>query len=186
MERLCEKYNKEVVPAMVKKFGYKSVMAVPRLSKIVVNSGFGKNIASKGSGEREKIEEYVAQSIETITGQKPSLRKAKKSIAAFKLRQGMVVGVSCTLRKQKMYDFLEKLIWVVLPRSRDFRGINMKAMTDQGDITVGFKEYVPFFELKVEKEKGIFGLELTISTTAKTKEEGTELLRLLGFPFKQQ
>lgn len=185
MKRLQEQYNKIVIPEMMKKFGYKSVMAVPKVSKIIVNSGFGKTIVSKSSGEREKVEEYIAQSLGAITGQKPSLRKAKKSIAAFKLRQGMVVGVACTLRKKKMYDFLEKLIWVILPRSRDFRGIDEKAMTQQGDITIGFKEYVPFFELKVEKEKGVFGLEVVISTTAKTKEEGQALLALLGFPFKK-
>ncbi len=185
MPKLLEKYNKEAVPAMKKKFGYKSVMAVPKIQKIVVNCGFGKMVIGKGSGEREKIEEYISQSIASITGQKPSLNKAKKSIAAFKLREGMAVGAHCTLRKKRMYDFLEKLIWVVLPRTRDFRGIDAKCITKQGDITIGFKEYVPFPELKVEKEKGLFGLEITIATTAKTKEEGFALLELLGFPFKK-
>ena len=184
MLRLQEQYNKIVIPEMTKKFGYSSVMAVPKIKKIVVNCGFGKMVIGKGAGEREKAEAYIADSMAAITGQKPSLNKAKKSIAAFKLREGMAVGANCTLRKKRMFDFLEKLIWIVLPRSRDFRGIDQKSVTNQGDITIGFKEYVPFPELKVEKEKGIFGLEVTISTTAKTKEEGVELLRLLGFPFK--
>lgn len=183
--RLQDKYKKEAMPKMMERFGYKSVMAVPQIKKIVVNCGFGKMIAGKGSGEREKTEQYIADSLATITGQKPSLNKAKKSIAAFKLREGVVIGAHCTLRKQRMYDFLEKLIWVVLPRMRDFRGIDAKAVTEQGDITIGFKEYVPFPELKVEKEKGLFGLEITISTTAKTKEEGMALLEILGFPFKK-
>jgi len=185
MLKLLEKYNKEAVKEMQKKFGYKSLMSVPKIQKIVVNCGFGKMVIGKGAGEREKAEEYISESLATITGQKPSLNKAKKSIAAFKLREGMAVGAHCTLRKKRMYDFLEKLIWVVLPRSRDFRGIEPKCVTNQGDITIGFKEYVPFPELRVEKEKGIFGLEVTISTTAKTKEEGVELLSLLGFPFKK-
>ncbi len=185
MLRLQEQYNKEIIPEMVKKFGYKSIMAVPKIKKIVVNCGFGKMVIGKSAGEREKVEQYIAESMATITGQKPSLNKAKKSIAAFKLREGMAVGANCTLRKKRMYDFLEKLIWVVLPRSRDFRGIDAKSTTNQGDITIGFKEYVPFPELKVEKEKGIFGLEVTILTTAKTKEEGIALLGLLGFPFKK-
>lgn len=185
MSKLLEKYNKEIAGEMKKRFGYKSVMAVPKIEKIVVNCGFGKTGAGKGSGEREKIEEHIAQSLATITGQKPSLNKAKKSIAAFKLREGVVVGAHCTLRKKRMYDFLEKLIWIVLPRTRDFRGIDRKCLTNQGDITIGFKEYVPFPELKVEKEKGLFGLEVTIATTAKTKEEGVALLELFGFPFKE-
>jgi len=183
--RLVEKYKKEVVPEMMKRFGYKSVAAVPKLKKIVVNCGFGKMVIGKGSGDREKIEEYISSSLALITGQKPSLRKATKSIAAFKLREGMVVGATATLRRKRMYDFLEKLMWVVLPRSRDFRGIDPSCMTKQGDLSIGFKEYVPFPELKIEKEKGLFGLEVTISTSAKTKEEGMELLKLLGFPFKQ-
>ncbi|MFH0739732.1 MAG: 50S ribosomal protein L5 [bacterium] len=185
MKRLQEQYNKEVIPEMVKKFGYKSIMAVPKIKKIVINCGFGKMVIGKSGGEREKAEQYISESMAAITGQKPSLNKAKKSIAAFKLREGVAVGAHCTLRKKRMFDFLEKLIWIVLPRSRDFRGIDIKAVTSQGDITIGFKEYVPFPELKVEKEKGIFGLEVTISTTAQTREEGIELLRLLGFPFKK-
>ncbi len=183
--RLQEQYKKIAVPSMVKKFGYKSVMAIPKIEKIVVNCGFGKMIIGKGSGDREKIEEYISSSIALITGQKPTLKKAKQSIAAFKLRQGMVVGAVATLRKKRMYDFLEKLIWVVLPRSRDFRGIDSSSVTKQGDITVGFKEYVPFPELKIEKEKGLFGLEVTIATSAHIKDEGVELLKLLGFPFKR-
>ena len=184
MSKLLEKYNKETVSAMKEKFGYKSAMAIPKIQKIIVNCGFGKMVIGKGASERTKAEEYILESLGAITGQKPSLNKSKKSIAAFKLREGMGVGAHCTLRKKRMYDFLEKLIWVVLPRTRDFRGVDPKSVTEQGDITVGFKEYVPFLELKVEKEKGVFGLEITIVTTAKTKQEGIFLLESLGFPFK--
>ncbi len=184
MERLQEQYKKIVVPEMMKKFGYRSIMAVPRIEKIVVNCGFGKMVIGKGSGDREKVEEHISSSIALITGQKPSLRAAKQSIAAFKLRQGMIVGAVATLRKKRMYGFLEKLIWVVLPRSRDFRGIDSTCVTKQGDFTIGFKEYIAFPELQIEKEKGLFGLEVTISTSARTKDEGVELLKLLGFPFK--
>lgn len=183
--RLQERYKKIAVPEMMKNFSYKSVMGVPKLEKVVVNCGFGKTVIGKGSGEREKLEEYIAASLALITGQKPSLRPAKKSIAAFKLRKGAVVGAMVTLRKKRMYDFLEKLVQVVLPRSRDFRGISRESVTGQGDLSIGFKEYIPFPELKIEKEKGLFGLEAVISTTAKTKEEGLELLRLLGVPFKK-
>ena len=185
MSKLLEKYNKETVSAMKEKFGYKSLMAIPKIQKIVVNCGFGKMVIGKGASERERAEQYILESLGAITGQKPSLNKAKKSIAAFKLREGMGVGAHCTLRKKRMYDFLEKLIWVVLPRTRDFRGVDPKSVTEQGDVTIGFKEYVPFLELKVEKEKGVFGLEITITTTAKTKQEGIFLLESLGFPFKK-
>jgi large subunit ribosomal protein L5 len=185
MLNLQEQYTKEVAPAMMKKFGNKSVMAVPRLKKVVINSGFGKQVAGKTNSEREKIAEQIAESLGLITGQKAVIRKAKKSVAAFKLREGMSVGACVTLRGKRMYDFLEKLIGVVLPRIRDFRGLTATAFNQQGDFSIGFKEYVPFPELRVEKEKGVFGLEVTVVNTAKNKAEGEELLRLLGFPIKK-
>lgn len=184
--RLQETYQKQVIPAMMKKFGYQSPMAAPKLKKIVVNCGFGKMIVGKTSAEREKLQNHILQSLSAITGQCPSLRQAKKSIAAFKLRKDMPIGAQVTLRGKRMYQFAEKLIKLVLPRVRDFRGIPLKSLTEKGDLTVGFKEITSFPEIKVEREKGLFGLEVTIATTAKAKEEGAELLRLLGFPLQKQ
>jgi len=171
---------------MMEKFGYKNPNSCPKIEKIVVNSGFGRMIADKGSSERKKIQEHILKSISSITGQKACLRKAKKSISSFKLREGMPIGAQVTLRGKKMYDFLEKLIWLVLPRTRDFRGIPLKSINQEGNLTIGFKEYIPFPELIVEKEKGIFGLEVTVVSGAQSKEEGIELLRLIGFPLKMK
>lgn len=181
---LQEKYKKEVIPAMIKKFGFKNPMAVPRIEKIVVNSGFGKAVITKTSSERDKYIKNVSDVLSLITGQKPSLQNARISIASFKLREGLPIGNRITLRKKKMYDFLEKLIWLVLPRKRDFRGIPLKSVDSHGSLTIGFKEYGPFPEVVLEKDKNIFGLEVTITTTAKNKEQGIELLRLMGVPFE--
>lgn len=186
MLRLQQKYKKEVVPAMMQKFGYRNPMAVPSIEKVVVNCGFGRIIVGKGSGEREKAQEHILKNLALITGQKPTLRKARKSIASFKLRKGQAVGAKVTLRGKRMYEFLEKLIWLCLPRSRDFRGISLSSITKQGDLTIGFKEYTPFPEVKIEKEKGLFGLEITVVTNAKTQEEGIELLGLMGFPLQRE
>ena len=181
--RLQEQYKKEVAPEMIKKFGYKNVMAVPKIEKIVVNCGFGKMVIGKSANEREKIEEYILGSLSTITAQKAVLREAKKSIASFKLRKGLPIGAKVVLRGERMYDFLAKLIRVVFPRNRDFRGISLESVTKEGNLTFGFKEYTPFPEMKIDK--GIFGLEVTVATTAKSKEEGIELLRLTGLPLKK-
>lgn len=169
---------------MIEKFGYKNRMAVPKIEKVVINCGFGGMAAGKGSGDRQKIEEHISENLALITGQKPISVKAKKSIAAFKLRQGVVVGLKVTLRGKRMYEFLEKLLWVVLPRSRDFRGIPLKSISEKGDLSIGFREYTPFPEVKIEREKGIFGLEVTAKTNAKTREERVELLRQVGFPLQ--
>ena len=185
MEKLQEQYNKIAIPEMMKQFGFKSVMAVPKMVKVIVNTGFGKTIAGKGAGEREAVEKYLSEGIMAITGQKPSLRKAKKSIAAFKLRQGVNIGLQTTLRGRKMEDFLEKLMNIVLPRKRDFRGILKKSISQTGDLTIGFKEHMLFPEVKIEKEKGIFGLEVVIATTAKNKQEALELFIHLGFPMER-
>jgi large subunit ribosomal protein L5 len=184
--RLKEQYKKEVVPEMMKKFNYKSPMAVPRLEKIVVNSGFGREVTGKSSSEREKVIKTITEVLSLITGQKPSLRKARKSISSFKLRKGQPVGAKVTLRGQRMYDFLERLIKIVLPRTRDFKGIPSKSVDEEGNLTLGFKEYSPFPEVTIEKEKGVFGLEVTLVTTAKTKEEGIALLKLMGVPLKEE
>jgi len=185
MLNLQEKYKKEVIPEMMKTFGYKSPMAVPRITKVVINSGFGKAVVGKGSGEREVIEKYISDNLMAVTGQKPSLRKAKKSIATFKLREGMNIGATVTLRGSRMNDFLEKLIWLVLPRKRDFRGISKNSVSRTGELSIGLKEHILFPEVRIEKEKGIFGLEVVIATSAKNKEEALELFKLLGFPMEK-
>jgi len=182
--RLKDKYKKEVIPQMVEKFGYKSPMAVPKIEKVVVNCGFGREVTGKTSSEREKFIENIFSVLAQITGQKPVLQKAKKSISSFKLREGMPIGAKVILRKKRMYSFLEKLIWLVLPRTRDFRGIPLSSVDKEGNLTLRFKEYSPFSEVVLEKEKAIFGLEVTIVTNAKNRDEGIELLRLMEFPIR--
>ncbi|OGZ64474.1 MAG: 50S ribosomal protein L5 [Candidatus Staskawiczbacteria bacterium RIFOXYC1_FULL_37_43] len=184
MKKLAETYKKEVIPAMMEKFGYKNPMAVPSIKKVVVNSSFGKSIAGKTGGERTKIQDLIMQDIALITGQKPKLVKSKKSIAGFKLREGLEIAAVSTLRKKRMWDFLERFIYLSLPRSRDFKGIDQKSIDSHGNLNLGFKEHISFPEIFTEKEKTIFGLEITISVNAKSKEQGLELYKLLGFPIK--
>jgi len=186
MTSLKEKYQKEVIPAMKANFGYKNVMAIPKIVKVVVNSCFGKEVATKTSTEREKTVQNVVSDLMLITGQKPKVAKSKKSIAGFKLRSGLEIAACSTLRKDKAYDFLERLIYLTLPRSRDFQGLNSKSIDQKGNLTIGFKEDISFPEVITEKEKTIFGLEVTIVTNAKNKEEGFRLFKLLGFPFKEE
>ena len=181
---LAEKYKKEVIAKMQEKFGYKNAMAVPKIIKVSVNSGFGRQIAGKTSDEQKKTYEIVSEDLKVICGQKPVLRRAKKSISSFKIREGMVIGCSVTLRGGKMNDFLDRLIHVALPRSRDFRGIDPKSFDIKGNLTIGLKEQIAFPEVSPEKAKNIFGLEITIATNAKNKEEGMALLKFLGFPIK--
>jgi len=183
---LKEKYNKEVLLKMKKEFGYKSSMAVPKIEKVVVNTGFGRLVTGQTGGEREKTEKRVLNDLSLITGQKMVLREAKKSIASFKTRKGMPIGASCVLRRKKMYDFLERLIHIALPRSRDFKGIDPKAVDQNGNLTVGVKEHIIFPEVSPEQAKQIFGLEITVVTTADNREEGLKLFRLLGFPIKEE
>ncbi|OQB44160.1 MAG: 50S ribosomal protein L5 [Parcubacteria group bacterium ADurb.Bin159] len=178
--RLKEKYQKEVVPEMKKIFSYKNDLAVPRISFITVNVGLNRDKTEKNSSYIEEVEKNII----SITGQKPKRSLARKSIAGFKIRQGLVVGLFVTLRGAKMYDFLEKLIIAALPRTKDFRGISQKSIDQRGNLTIGFKEQTPFPEINPEKMPLIHGLEVTITTTAKTKEEGLKLLELLGIPFK--
>ncbi len=184
MLRLQEKYKKEVVPAMREKFGYKNIMSVPKLVKVAINTGFGNLITNKTSTEKEKIQKAILQDLTLICGQRPVLTKAKKSIASFKVREGMPVGAMLILRRKKMYDFLDRLIHIVLPRSRDFRGIEPKSVDKEGNLTIAIKEHISFPEISPEKVKFIFGLEITVVTKAKTKEQGLGLLKLLGFPIK--
>lgn len=184
MTNLQDKYKKEVIPQMVEKFGYKNVMAVPKIVKVVVNTGFGKLISGRTSDEQKKIYGAILEDLALITGQRPVLKRAKKSIATFKTREGMFLGAAVILRKEKMYDFLERLINIALPRTRDFRGIDPKSVDGGGNLNYGIKEHIVFPEILPEKVKNIFGLEVTVMTTAKNKEEGLRLLRLMGFPIK--
>lgn len=185
MDKLKEKFEKEVVPKMMEQFGYKSKMAVPRIEKVVINTGFGRLVAGLTKQEREKISQEIAHDLALITGQKPLFTKARKSIAGFKVRKGMVIGAKVTLRGRRMYDFLERLIYIALPRTRDFRGIDPKSIDQNGNLTIGIKEHIVFSEVSSENVKRIFGFEITVSTTAKTKEEAETLFRLLGFPIKE-
>lgn len=180
-----EKYKKEIIPAMKKKFGYKSVMAVPKIEKVVINTGLGRLLTLKTSQEQKDAIEKISNDIAQITGQKPNVCVAKKSIAAFKVRQGMPLGIKVTLRGKRMTDFITRFISIVLPRSRDFRGIDQNVVDKNGNISVGIKEHTIFPEISAENVRQIFGLEVIVATTAKTKEEGIELFRLLGFPFKK-
>jgi large subunit ribosomal protein L5 len=175
-----DKYFKTVAVEMKNKFGYKSVMAVPRIKKIMVNVGIGRIIK-----ENEKIEEVV-NSLTEITGQKPVKTKAKKAIAGFKIREGMEVGVAVTLRGARMWQFMDRLVNATLPRTRDFQGINRKAVDTHGNINIGIKEHAIFPEISPEKVRHMFGLQVTVSTTARSQEEGLELFKLLGFPIKSE
>jgi large subunit ribosomal protein L5 len=182
---LSEKYQKEVIPEMMKKFGYKNTMAVPKIKKVVVNTGFGRLIAGKTSEEQKKISDAISEDFSLITGQKPILKNSKKSIAGFKTRKGLPIGTAVILRGKMMKDFLERLIHLVLPRLRDFQGIDPNSFDNKGNLTIGIKEHIAFLEVSPEKSKNIFGLEITVVTNTKTREEGIELLKLLGFPIKR-
>ncbi|HLF85682.1 MAG TPA: 50S ribosomal protein L5 [Nitrospiria bacterium] len=171
-------YKKEVVPALRKEFSYKNVMEVPRLQKIVINVGMGEAIAYV------KMLDAAVKEISLITGQKPLLTKAKKSIAGFKLREGMPIGCKVTLRGDMMYEFMERLLNVALPRIRDFRGVSGKSFDGNGNYTLGLKEQLIFPELKYDEIMAVHGMDITIVTTARTNEEAKALLRLLGMPFR--
>ena len=176
---LLNKYRKEVVPAMQKKFGIENVMAVPKIDKVVINVGIGK------VAKDDKFIEKVVRDLGLLSGQKPVFRKAKQSISGFKSREGMNVGLVVTLRGKRMYDFIDRLINVSLPRSKDFRGIDPKHFDKDGNLNLGLKEHSIFPEIHYESLKDIFGLEITVVTTAKNRERGVELLRLFGFPIKK-
>ena len=178
METLRELYEKEVVPAMMKKFNYKSIMQVPKLDKIVINIGLG-----DVKDNPKSLDNAVAE-LTMITGQKPIITKARKSIAAFKLREGVNVGCKVTLRAGKMYDFAYKLFNVALPRVRDFRGLSTKSFDGRGNYSLGIKEQLIFPEIEYDKVDKTRGMDIIVVTTAKTDEEAKELLTLLGMPFR--
>ncbi|MBV7508821.1 50S ribosomal protein L5 [Bacillus sp. sid0103] len=179
MNRLKEKFVKEVTPALMSKFNYKSIMEVPKLEKIVVNMGVGDAVANA------KALDNAVEELATITGQKPVVTRAKKSIAGFRLREGMPIGAKVTLRGERMYEFLDKLVSVSLPRVRDFRGISKKAFDGRGNYTLGIKEQLIFPEIDYDKVSKVRGMDIVIVTTAKTDEESRELLTQFGMPFQK-
>jgi len=178
MARLKEIYKKEVVPALVKQFGYKSTMQVPRLTKIVLNMGVGEAVADK------KILENAVGDMTKLSGQKPVITKAKKSIAVWKIRTGYPIGCMVTLRQDRMYEFLDRLVSIALPRVRDFRGVSARSFDGQGNYTLGIKEQIIFPEIEYDKIDALRGMNITIATTAKTDAEAKALLAAFKFPFK--
>ncbi|MBU5468016.1 50S ribosomal protein L5 [Virgibacillus sp. MSJ-26] len=179
MNQLKQKYNEEIVPSLVKKFNYKSVMEVPGIEKVVINMGVGDAV------QNSKALDNAVEELSLISGQKPVVTRAKKSIAGFRLREGMPIGAKVTLRGERMYDFLQKLIAVSLPRVRDFRGVSNKAFDGRGNYTLGVKEQLIFPEINYDKVSKIRGLDIVIVTTSNTDEEAHELLAQLGMPFQK-
>lgn len=177
MARMKDKFTTEVAPALMTKFGYKNVMQIPKIEKVIINMGVGEAVANP------KVLDAAVGDLVTISGQKPVITRAKKSIAAFKIRQGMPIGTKVTLRGERMYHFLDKLFNVALPRVRDFRGVSSKAFDGRGNYTLGIKEQLIFPEIEYDKVDKIRGMDIIIVTTANTDEEARELLKLMGMPF---
>jgi large subunit ribosomal protein L5 len=177
--RLKERYLQEVGPALMKKFAYKSVMQVPKIEKVVINMGVGEAV------QNSKVLDHAVADMTAISGQKPVITRAKKSIAGFKLREGMPIGVKVTLRGERMYHFLDKLMNVALPRVRDFRGVSPKSFDGRGNYTLGIKEQLIFPEINYDKIDKVRGMDVVIVTTANTDEEARELLGLMGMPFRK-
>lgn len=178
MSRLKERYTKEIAPAMGKEYGYKNVMAIPKLEKIVINIGLGEAI------QNAKLLDTAADELGQITGQRPVITRAKKSIASFKLRQGMPIGCSVTLRGQRMYEFLDRFLNTALPRVRDFRGLSTKSFDGRGNYTLGLRDQLIFPEIDYSRVSKIKGMNISVVTTAKTDDEARTLLRLFGMPFR--
>ena len=175
--RMRSRYDDEIVKAMTEKFGYKNVMEVPRIEKITLNMGVG-----EASQDKKKVQTAAAE-MEKIAGQKPVITKARKSIAQFKLREGMPIGCKVTLRRERMFEFLDRLITIAMPRIRDFRGLNAKSFDGRGNYAMGLKEQIIFPEISYDQIEKVRGMDIIVTTTAKTDEEARELLRLFGFPF---
>ncbi|HZW83467.1 MAG TPA: 50S ribosomal protein L5 [Candidatus Deferrimicrobium sp.] len=178
MARLKEKFLNEVAPALLQKFNYKNVMQVPKIEKVVINMGVGEAISNP------KTMDSAVSDLTKITGQKPVVTRAKKSIAAFKLREGMAIGTKVTLRGERMYEFIDRLVNVALPRVRDFHGVSAKAFDGRGNYTLGIKEQLIFPEIEYDKIDKLRGMDVVFVTTAKTDEEARELLKLMGMPFR--
>lgn len=179
MSSLLEQYRTKIVPALQKDFNIKNIMSVPKVDKVVINVGVGKMVKD------DKFIEKAKKDLALLTGQKPVARQAKKSIAGFKVREGVDIGLVVTLRGKRMYDFIDRLVHVALPRSKDFRGIDSKNFDSNGNLNLGIKEHSIFPEVSYESLKDIFGLEVTVVTTAKNREKGIVLLKLMGFPIKK-
>jgi large subunit ribosomal protein L5 len=177
--RLKSRYDEVVAKAMIERFGYKNAMEVPKIEKITINMGVG-----EGSQDKKKVQ-TAAEEMALISGQKPVITKAKKSIAQFKLREGMPIGCKVTLRRERMYEFLDRLITVAMPRIRDFRGLNPKSFDGRGNYAMGLKEQIIFPEISYDQIDKVRGMDIIVTTTAKTDDEARELLRLFGFPFPQ-
>ena len=177
MNRLQEKYNNEIVPAMIEKFGYKKIMQVPKLNKIVINMGVGE------AKDNSKVLDSAVKDLEIIAGQKAVITKAKKSIANFKIREGLPIGCKVTLRGEKMYDFADRLINLALPRVRDFRGVSANSFDGRGNYALGIKEQLIFPEIEYDKVDKVRGMDVIFVTTANTDEEARELIRLFGMPY---
>jgi large subunit ribosomal protein L5 len=180
MSRLREFYKQQAIPALTKQFSYKNVMAVPRLAKINVNMGLGEAIANA------KVLDVASDELATITGQRPVVTRAKKSIAAFKLRQGMPIGVTVTLRGERMYEFFDRLVNIALPRVRDFRGVPARSFDGRGNFTLGLRDQLNFPEIDYGKVDKSRGMNITIVTTARTDDEACELLKIMGMPFEKK
>ena len=179
MTRLYDRYTNEAIPALKKEFGYTNPMQVPRIEKVVLNVGLGEAVSNA------KLIEVVCNEIGAITGQKPVVTKARKSIASFKLRQGMPIGVTVTLRRDRMYEFLDRLMNIALPRVRDFRGVSSKAFDGKGNYTLGMKEHIIFPEIAIDKIEKVYGMNICVVTSARTDDEARSLLKYLGMPFKK-
>ena len=179
MTRLYDRYTNEVIPALKKEFGYTNPMEIPRIEKVVLNVGLGEAVSNA------KLIEVVCNEIAAITGQKAVVTKAKKSIASFKLRQGMPIGVMVSLRRDRMYEFLDRLMNVALPRVRDFRGVSPKAFDGKGNYALGIKEHIIFPEIQIDKIEKVYGLNICVVTSARTDDEARALLKHLGMPFKK-
>lgn len=177
MSRMKEKYSNEVAKGLMEKFGYKNIMEIPKIEKVVLNMGVGEAVSNP------KVLDVAINDMTIIAGQKPVVTRAKKSIAAFKIREGMPIGAKVTLRGQRMYEFLDKLLNIALPRVRDFRGVSPKSFDGRGNYTMGIKEQLIFPEIEYEKIDKVRGMDIIIVTTAKTDEEARELLKLMGMPF---
>jgi len=178
--RLRTRYDEVIAPAMMERFGYKNRMEIPRIEKITLNMGVG-----EASQDKKKVQTAAAE-MELIAGQKPVITKAKKSIAQFKLREGMPIGCKVTLRRERMYEFLDRLITIAMPRIRDFRGLNPKSFDGRGNYAMGLKEQIIFPEISYDQIEKVRGMDIIVTTTAKTDDEARELLRLFGFPFPQE
>ena len=179
MARLAEKFKAEVVPALTKQFGYSSPMAVPKIAKVVVNMGVGDAVAEP------KMLDQAVEELASIIGQRPNIRRAKKSIANFKLREGMAIGCKVTLRRERMYEFLDRLISIAIPRIRDFRGMSAKAFDGRGNYSLGITEQIIFPEIDYDKIDALRGMDIAITTSAKTDEEAKALLEAFSFPFRK-